>query len=135
MFAFVNMKTLCLVLIVITLGASKPVSDEKEKEVTELHEECSKTTGIGKEDYLKAIEEKEDSPKIKEHMLCFLGKMGIVSESGEIHKDVFKEQLTGYVEDEAKIEEIVAKCSKEEGSALETAYALATCVHQEKEKK
>nr|UTN00826.1 odorant binding protein [Semanotus bifasciatus] len=126
------MKTFVAVLFVVALAAAKPLSDEAKEKMKAINEECAKDSGIEEGDLLKVLEEAGDDSKVKEHMFCFQEKLGIINADGEIQKDVLKEKLVDFFDDDAKVEDIITKCAEEKDSPLETAFSLGSCIHQEK---
>lgn len=98
-----------------------------------IHAECSSNTGVAEETVMKAMNgDFSDDPKLKQYLLCSGKKMGLINEAGEIQRNFVRATLMTMISDEAKVEEIIAKCAVKMSAPEETAYEASKCMHSVK---
>nr|ALR72493.1 odorant binding protein 5 [Colaphellus bowringi] len=120
-----------LVLVLVAVVISKPLSEEGREKAQKINEECAKESGI-EEDNLEKIlaDEFPEDDKMKEHSFCFLTTLGVMDKDGKIDKDVMTDTLKLFAP-EGKEVEIMEKCAVETDDAKETAFAIGKCVHEQ----
>ncbi|CAH1116576.1 unnamed protein product [Phaedon cochleariae] len=126
------MKIIATVFIVsafIALG--KCLTEEEKQMMMDVHKECTAVSGITDAmiEQAKTGNFPPDS-EFKEHLVCFAKKVGIMSDTGEIQKDVISQMVHMHVADTAKADEIVNKCVLIKATPQDTMFESAKCMFE-----
>jgi hypothetical protein len=93
--------------------------------------ECQKETGASVELITKSINGHwEDDPKLKQQALCMCKKRGLVTESGELVVDAWKNQMKKVNANDEEAEKIVNECAVKKDTPVETAFNALKCVQK-----
>nr|AIX97033.1 odorant-binding protein 18 [Monochamus alternatus] len=121
------MNTISLLLCIIFISVAHSLTQE---EKGSIHDECFLQTGVHEDNAAKALDDEfVDDPKLKLYILCFAKKVGLMNDSGEIQLDVLRVKLSGMISDEAKVEEMIAKCVVQKSTPEETIFEVSRCIH------
>lgn len=100
-----------------------------------VHDECQADpkTKVS-DDYMRkaAAGEKDASESnAKRHELCMSQKLGLMDEHGKVVKAEIRNSLSHVIHDEAKLDEVVNKCSIDKDTPEDTGFDLWVCMFKE----
>lgn len=98
----------------------------------EMNQACMKETGASEEMMTKTLTgEFPDDPKLKQQLLCIGKKSGFFDANGKHNTEEIKKNLMVVFPDEARVEQILNDCFKDQDTPEETAYTGAKCFYSE----
>ncbi|KAJ3640698.1 hypothetical protein Zmor_027243 [Zophobas morio] len=120
-------------LAIILITGVQASSDELTQKLKKWSSECTKETKISQESLEKLRNpEPTDDPRLKVYVLCFLEKMDIMNENGDLKKENLRTVLLEAGNGEEKTERLVKKCAVEKHRPEDTAYEGFLCWYKNK---
>nr|QZR93782.1 odorant binding protein 1 [Euplatypus parallelus] len=108
------------------------LTSEQREKLFKFQNECLEETGATDEMVMNAYAGKfTDAPEFKNHLVCVGKKGGIIDDEGNYHKDVLKEKMMMFIDDETKVDELLEKCGKHYDTPQESAFHMTKCLYDE----
>ncbi|XP_018565051.1 uncharacterized protein LOC108906310 isoform X1 [Anoplophora glabripennis] len=123
------MKTLFVFLCVAILGALAHHLPETEmRKLKEVHDSCqaNPTTHVD-EKLLKKLKENVEDKKVGTHLLCMAVKVGLLTQDGDLMKNVIRDKIVIATHDVSKVDEVLKKCAVKRETPEKTAIQMLVC--------
>ncbi|XP_023029221.2 B1 protein [Leptinotarsa decemlineata] len=124
------MKVLLIALIVCASIPGKwCLSDDSKQMMMEIHNACLAESGVSPDIIGKMMQgEFIDDSKLKEHLICFAKKEGLMNDSGDVNEEAVREKIHAYIKDETTANEILSKCVVKMATPQDTAFHFSKCM-------
>ncbi|KAJ8980112.1 hypothetical protein NQ317_010898 [Molorchus minor] len=100
------------------------------KTAIQYHQECKQETGITDSVAFGGLMGTLPVNKqFKQHVFCMSRKAGVQNEAGEIQRDVIKEQLSKYIDND-KVDALTEQCAVDQEFPEDTAAEMVKCYYQ-----
>jgi hypothetical protein len=107
------------------------ISEEDAIERHMSQEKCQNETGVS-DKVLSKIRNRqwEDDLKLKQQVLCLSKKNGLMTESGELVFDEWRNHLKEVITNDEEVEKIVNECIVKKDTPEETTFNAVKCVQK-----
>ncbi|KAF7286791.1 hypothetical protein GWI33_004196 [Rhynchophorus ferrugineus] len=124
-----------LVVLLLYIGyfvVQADLTPQQREELFKVQVECMEETGATDDMIMSAFAGNfSDDPIFKEHLVCIGRKSGVIDDEGKYHKDLMKQGLMTFINDEDTIDQMLEKCYIEQDSIQELAYRMTKCLYNE----
>jgi hypothetical protein len=119
----------------LTETICKTLTEEQIEKLNKISKKCQNESGVSQEVITKARNgDWEDDSKLKRQAVCVAKKTGLVTESGEIVVDLWREKVRKVSDDDEETEKIINKCAVKRDTVEETVFHTFKCVMKNKPK-